>query len=192
MEQPAFHIPAITPDHADAFVHSKRALGLARWRMEEQETRAHRLSDLAIRKFGGSYALVAYLYYYDKDSYRLKLLPRPAKWLIMDIVTGQILYVVDCADIDFSPAFFEELCSTALAKDATQDVSDEHYREIYVILDEVRRKLITGGALSKSQYAKYLDLIQENTPVEYQRFLSELSDPAGKKKFLCHSQRENA
>lgn len=179
-KQTSLSIPPIDPA-PEAFIHSKRALGLARWYMEEHDHHAHRLSDLVIRKIGGHYALAAYLYYLDKDSAQLGVLPRPSKWVLLDIVTGAVLHVVDCAELDFTDADADEAFSARTDGNTLQDVSDERYREIYKILDVVRHGIIDGRSLDLARYNDYLEQIQKSTPPDYQRFLLELSDPGGPK-----------
>lgn len=66
-------------------------------------------------------------------------------------------------------------------------MTQEHYREMYQLLDAVRLKLLRSRPkFDEKTYAEYYDVMMKNIPSAYQRFMNELNDTAGEKQILRH------
>lgn len=168
-----------TPDHAGegvpGYVKSKRVCGLARKFCQTNLGQAHRMADLVIREYAGQNFLAAFVTFFDHKSIETQRIYRPYTWLLMDYVTGDIIHVFETNLNEFSSAPYEQPLSAQ--PDGTYDLSEEHYREIYAILDEVRGQELKGEGFNKERYQEYLGEIKANTPKDFHVFFDDLSAP---------------
>lgn len=157
------------------FVKSKRLCGLARKFCANNLGYAHRMSDLVIREYAGQNFLAAFVTFFDHKSIETQRIYRPYTWLLMDFTTGDIIHIFETSQDEFSPVPYEQPLSAQ--PDGIYDLSEEHFRELYAILDEVRTQVLTGGGVNMERYQAYLDELKANTPKDFRVFFDDLSAP---------------
>jgi len=119
------------------------------------------------------YYLAFFTFFFSQEDIKSGMVSRPTSWVIVDIVTGEIIEERDTNNIDFSDASYDVKYNICV--DGEYDTSKQYYDKAFSILDDVRNKLITTGTLDKTQYQIYLNKIIANIPKEYQRFYRDLS-----------------
>lgn len=168
---------AVSEDEAEKFVNSKRVCGLTRQAAGTYLRGPHRVSDLVLRVYEGKLQLAAFIYFYTNEEAAQHLLPRPSEWVVLDFISGEPIKKIKCSEQEFSDASYDKLYSVPIEDE--YDLSPEYYREVYAILDDVRMGVMDGKKLDKRKYTIYLKAIMQNTPREYRRFFTDLSDLGG-------------
>ena len=199
------------PQQEGDFVFGKRVLGLVRKEVSIQDSkngipisphgeptlermkhrnRITRVSDLVLRKVDGVFYLSAFIYTYTLTQATYGRVHRPNEWVLIDLETGKLLNRFNCLETDFSTEPFDWFYNLNLSS-GEYDISSEHYHYIYGILDEVRKGILYGsGGVDTGKYDEYLTAILHNTPEEYKRFFTSLSDPEGQKTTIKRNTEE--
>lgn len=163
------------------FISSKKIVGLARDRLSKMYPQMmHRVSDLVVRKVDGIPYLASYVCFYNMEELSSWRLRRPAKWILMDFVSGEIKEVIDARLRDFSKEEYNRLYSTV--PDGDYNVSREYYRSVYKVLDDFRLEYFKTGEFARELYSRYFKMVSRNVPATYRQFLKDLSDLSGDKK----------
>lgn len=165
---------AVSEDDAEKFINSKRVVGLTRQAAGTYLRGPHRVSDLVLRVYEGKLQLAAFIYFYTNEEAAQYRLPRPSEWVVLDFISGEPIKKIKCTDEEFSDASYDMLYSVPIEDE--YDLSPEYYRETYSILDDVRMGVMEGKRLDKRKYTLYLKAIMKNTPHEYRRFFTDLSN----------------
>jgi molecular chaperone GrpE (heat shock protein) len=133
----------------------------------------HRISHPVLRRTDTGYALAVFVFFYDSNHIESGVLPRPTKWALADLETGDIIAKYECKEHDFSLASYEELYNV---RSNIKDATPEYYEKAFSLLDKVRSELIEIKKLNLEDYDLYLSMITQKIPDEYQRFFFDLSN----------------
>lgn len=167
--------PAVEVKDIPGFVRSKRVCGLARKYCWQNLHVGHRVSDLVIREYAGENYLAAFVTCFDNKSNDQHLLYRPYTWLLMNFKTGEIIRILETNQEEFCDAPYETPLNPL--PDATYDLSEEHFRMLYSILDEVRIQYLKGKGFRRKLYKEYMDEILSTVPNDFHVFFESLSKP---------------
>ena len=132
----------------------------------------HGISHPVIRIENGKYYLAAFAYVYNKTNLEEHTLYRPSRWITMDLESGETVEINVCEQKDFSTAPFDKLYDLSDFEEVK--VESEKIKELYAVLDDIRKAYIEEGANVLPDVIKYLGEICLITPKEYRRFYKEL------------------
>ena len=133
----------------------------------------HCVSNPVLRTENGSLYIAAFVYLFNRENLQQNKMPRPIRWIIADIETGDVVKEYDCKEKDFSGAAYDVLYD--LNDPNVKRPSREDFAEIYSVFDSVRSGYLASGKADAETYARYLGMILEVTPINYRRFYQELS-----------------
>lgn len=134
----------------------------------------HGISNPVLRKRDSRIYIAFFVYTYTRGDLQNGAIRRPTSWITTDLVTGEILDRIQCADEDFSDASFTEYFSTNNPNAGNS--TKEYYQRVYALLDSIRKTIIENDSFPKDAYAEYMRSILEVVPSAYHRFYWELSN----------------
>lgn len=136
----------------------------------------HGMSHPVIRKTADKhYAIAIFVLTYSKTDLDNELLPRPSKWILADVTTGEVIQENLCSALDFSEQSFEKMYSSKILHESP--ITRAYYDNMYNIFDTIRTVLFDTGSLDPKLYQEYMELLLKIIPQEYQIFYTELSNP---------------
>lgn len=97
---------------------------------------------------------------------------RPDTWVIADIKTGDIIEKRNSKVKEFSKFSYNKKLNPWFNKN---EETEEHYKVMFDILDDVRKKLLETKELDTKKYKEYLNKILECSSDDYKRFYKDLS-----------------
>lgn len=134
----------------------------------------HGISNPVLRKRDSRICIAFFVYTYTRGDLQNGAIRRPTSWITTDLVTGEILDRIQCADEDFSDASFTEYFSTNNPNAGKS--TKEYYQSVYALLDSIRKTILENDSFPKDAYAEYMRSILEIVPPAYHRFYWELSN----------------
>lgn len=134
----------------------------------------HSVSNPVLRVVDNSLYIAAFVYTYNRENLQQNKMPRPVRWIISDINSGDIIKEFDCREDDYTDASFGELYD--LNDPGVKRPTKEDFVEIYALFDSVRTDYVEKGVRDTETYKKYFDKILEITPSSYRKFYIDLSN----------------
>lgn len=133
----------------------------------------HVTSYPVIHQENGNYYLAAFVFFFNRKDVETKTFNRPTLWAIANIENGKIIETRQTKDNDFSDAPYDKKYS--ITPSPEYDTSEQYYRDIFTMLDSIRKSIIKNNELHQDEYQSYLNLLLAKTPKNYRRFYEELS-----------------
>ncbi len=135
----------------------------------------HGLSFPIIRYQDGRYVLAVFAYYMKPDYLKNGKLPRPCKWLVADLVTGEVEAVYNCQEQDFSSEPIDGVydMNTYLSNEKP---AKEKVNQLYAMIDDIRQAYCAENKDEKEGVQEYLTNLLKVVPAEYGRFYEQLAN----------------
>lgn len=131
------------------------------------------ISNPVLRSEDGKYYIAYFGYTYGKQDLVEKRFKRPMKWVLLDIESGELVKVFDCAEKDFSKAPYDKVYS--LNDPNVKQGTEEYFRIMDMLFDTARASIVYSKSFDKANYQAYLNNLYAITPQEYRVFYKELS-----------------
>lgn len=135
----------------------------------------HGLSFPVIRYQDGRYVLAAFAFYMKPENIKNAKLSRPCKWLVADLITGEIETVYNCQEQDFSSEPIDGLydMNTYLYNEKP---TKEKVNQLYALIDDIRQECCPEEKNIDDSARKYLTNLLNVVPVEYGLFYEQLAN----------------
>lgn len=105
------------------------------------------------------------------------LAKRPIRYDAFDINTGEfIIENIDSREYEFSNMPYDKLLSISFTNEQLNENLDEIEDKLNKELDTLRNCILNNKIINIDNYKKYLELATTLLPIEYQKFLYDLSD----------------
>ena len=134
----------------------------------------HGLSFPVFRYQNGKYSTAVFAYYMKMENIRNGKLPRPSKWLVADLATGEIESVYVCEEQDFSKEPLDGVYDMNTFLSGEKPTKDQ-VEKLYAAFDKIRTAYAMGVNIADG-VEQYLKDLLEVVPVEYGCFYEELSN----------------
>ena len=159
----------------DKFINAKEAIKLFNANALGGQKIPHGVSNPVFHKSeNGEYLISAFIFLYNAEEIRNKSVKRPAKWMTMDIRTGEIISEYDCREKDFCDVSFETYCDLNPASDTKY--SAEYTNQTLAIFDLIIKKYIMTGRFDKELNDAYMYMMLNMVSVGFKEFYKELNN----------------
>ena len=160
-------------EEGDAFCPSMQAFQSAAKNALAGRKLPHGISNPVLRRVDDKVYLAYYVYTYTKAELDSGVLRRPSLWLLADVVTGEIVRRIDCAEQDFTTLPADARLSMAFPD--KPEMTAEDFNVLYRRLDAVRRQYVDEGTLDEAAYEGYLTRMLANVPPAWRKCSQDLS-----------------
>lgn len=132
----------------------------------------HRTSYPVLRTHNGKLCLATFIFFFNRQHINTARIPKPSRWVISDLASGEVLQQYICSQQDFSDA-----------PDVLYDINPggevnptrQYLVEMYELMDKIRKTYLQDNQLRMDWYQDYLNRILRITAPEYQVFYKDLS-----------------
>jgi len=134
----------------------------------------HGVSNPVFRKNeDGSISAAAFVFVYNKDQIKGRSVPRPKKWMTMDLTTGEITEY-DCSVNDFSDLPSDFMCDLN-AEDNTA-FSEEYKRQTLAVFDLTLKKYLLKNKFDKELNDAYMYMMLRMVSVGFKELYKQLNN----------------
>ncbi len=133
----------------------------------------HGVSNPVFRRNGdGNIEAAAFIFIYNKEQLKSRSVPRPKKWMTMDLSTGEITEH-DCSENDFCDLPDDMMCG--LDAEENTVFSEEYKRQTLAVFDLTLKKYLVKNKFDKELNDAYMYMMLRMVSVGFKELYTQLN-----------------